>query len=114
MKGTATLNEIAVQSQTAIEIQEERVPVHPAVAAACEALGLDPLTVANEGKMVVIVPPAAADRALDIIRKSRYGQEAAAIGTVLAGPAGRVQVRTAFGTARLLEMPSGELLPRIC
>ena len=110
----ATLNEIAAQSQTAIEIQEEQIPVQPAVAAACEALGLDPLTVANEGKMVVIVPPAEVDRALAIIRKSRYGQGAVAIGTVLPGPAGRVQVRTAFGTARLLEMPTGELLPRIC
>ncbi len=110
----ATLNEIAEQSQTAIEIEEERLPVQPAVAAACEALGLDPLTVANEGKMVVIVPPAAADQALAVIRGSRYGANAVRIGTVSAGPAGRVQVRTAFGTARLLEMPTGELLPRIC
>ncbi len=110
----ATLNEIAGQSQTAIQIQEDHIPIQPAVAAACEALGLDPLTVANEGKMVVIVPPGEADRALAIIRGSRYGERAVAIGTVLPGPAGRVQVRTAFGTARLLEMPTGELLPRIC
>ncbi|MGQ9920957.1 MAG: hydrogenase expression/formation protein HypE [Desulfobacca sp.] len=110
----ATLNEIAGQSQVAIEIEEGQVPLRPAVAAACEALGLDPFTVANEGKMVIIVPPAATDQALAIIRQSRYGEEAAAIGTVLAGPSGRVQVRTIFGTARLLEMPAGELLPRIC
>jgi len=110
----ATLNEIAGQSQTAIEIREGLIPVRPAVAAVCEALGLDPLTVANEGKMVIIIAPEDADRALELIRGRRYGQEARIIGEVLPGPAGRVQVRTVLGTSRLLEMPSGELLPRIC
>jgi hydrogenase expression/formation protein HypE len=110
----ATLNEIANQSQTAVEIEEAQVPVQPAVAAACEALGLDPFTVANEGKMVIVVAPQDAHRALDIIRRSRYGQAARIIGLVQAAPAGRVQVRTGLGTARLLEMPAGELLPRIC
>jgi hydrogenase expression/formation protein HypE len=110
----ATLNEIAGQSQAAIEIQEARVPVQPAVAAACEALGLDPFTVANEGKMVVVVAPREAERALAVIRRSCYGQAAQIIGEVHEAPAGRVQVRTVLGTARLLEMPSGELLPRIC
>jgi len=110
----ATLNEIAGQSQVAIEIQEDRVPVQPAVTAACEALGLDPLTVANEGKMVVVVAASDAQQALQVIQASRYGQGAQIIGAVKEGPAGRVQVRTIFGTARLLEMPSGELLPRIC
>jgi hydrogenase expression/formation protein HypE len=110
----ATLNEIAGQSRTAVEIRETQVPIQPAVAAACEALGLDPFTVANEGKMVVVVAPQDADRALKLIRGCRYGQEAQIIGEVKDGPAGRVQVRTVFGTARLLEMPSGELLPRIC
>jgi hydrogenase expression/formation protein HypE len=110
----ATLNEIAGQSRTAVEIRESQVPIQPAVAAACEALGLDPFTVANEGKMVVVVAPQDADRALKLIRGCRYGQEAQIIGEVKDGPAGRVQVRTVFGTARLLEMPSGELLPRIC
>ena len=108
----ATLNEIAGQSRTAVEIRETQVPIQPAVAAACEALGLDPFTVANEGKMVVVVAPQDADRALKLIRGCRYGQEAQIIGEVKDGPAGRVQVRTVFGTARLLEMPSGELLPR--
>ena len=110
----ATLNEIAGQSRTAMEIRETQVPIQPAVAAACEALGLDPFTVANEGKMVVVVAPQDADRALKLIRGCRYGQEAQIIGEVKDGPAGRVQVRTVLGTARLLEMPSGELLPRIC
>jgi hydrogenase expression/formation protein HypE len=110
----ATLNEIAGQSQRAIEIEESRVPIQPAVAAACEALGLDPLTVANEGKMVVVIAPRDAERALTVIHASRYGQDARIIGEVKEAPAGRVQVRTTLGTARLLEMPSGELLPRIC
>ncbi len=110
----ATLNEIAGQSQTAMEIQETQVPIQPAVAAACEALGLDPFTVANEGKMVIVVAAGEAARALKLIHTSRYGQEARIIGEVKDAPAGRVQVRTVLGTARLLEMPSGELLPRIC
>lgn len=110
----AALNEIAHQSQTAMEIQEDQIPVQPAVAAACEALGLDPLSVANEGKMVVVVAPQDAAAALEVIRSSRYGQDARIIGRVHASPPGRVTVRTHLGTARLLEMPSGELLPRIC
>lgn len=110
----ATLNEIAGQSQIAIEMQEDMVPVQPAVTAACEALGLDPFTVANEGKMVIVVASGDAAQALQIIRASSYGRAAQIIGAVQEGPAGRVQVRTVFGTARLLEMPSGELLPRIC
>lgn len=110
----ATLNELAQQSQVALEIAEAQVPVQPAVAAACEALGLDPLAVANEGKMVLAVPPAAAAPALELIRACRYGQNAQIIGEVLNGPPGRVVVRTPLGSKRLLELPSGELLPRIC
>ena len=103
----ATLNEIAGQSQVAIEIQEERVPVQPAVTAACEALGLDPLTVANEGKMVVVVAPDDASQALQVIRASRYGQGAQIIGAVKEGPAGRVQVRTVFGRPGCWKCPPG-------
>jgi hydrogenase expression/formation protein HypE len=110
----ATLNEIASQSKSTLEIQEAQIPIQPTVAAACEALGLDPLTVANEGKMVVVVAASDAQRALQVIKDSRYGQAAQIIGEVKEGPAGRVQIRTVLGTARLLEMPSGELLPRIC
>lgn len=110
----AALNEMARQSQVAIEIIEARVPVRPAVAAACEALGLDPFQVANEGKMLIAVPAAEADEALALVRQSPYGEEAQIIGEVAAAPAGRVQVRTLIGTARLLDPPSGELLPRIC
>ncbi|HAY21559.1 MAG TPA: hydrogenase expression/formation protein HypE [Desulfobacterales bacterium] len=110
----ATLNEIARQSQVAIEIEESRVPVRPEVAAACEVLGFDPFAVANEGKMVVIVAASDANRALGIVRDCRYGREAQLIGEVLPAPAGRVHCRTPYGAARLLEMPTGELLPRIC
>ena len=108
------MNEIARQSQVSIEIEEEAVPVKPGVAAACEALGLDAFQVANEGKMLIFVPEGEVDGALAIVRKSRYGEEARIIGEVRESPAGRAQVRTAIGTARILDMPSGELLPRIC
>ncbi|MFA5111715.1 MAG: hydrogenase expression/formation protein HypE [Desulfobaccales bacterium] len=110
----SALNEIARQSQVAMEIQEARVPVAPAVAAACEALGLDVFKVANEGKMLILVAPGDADRALALVQQSPYGREARIIGRVSAGPAGRVQVRTVIGTARILDPPSGDLLPRIC
>jgi hydrogenase expression/formation protein HypE len=110
----SSLNEIARQSQVCLEIEEGAVRVRPGVAAACEALGLDVLKVANEGKMLIFVAPGDAGKALDTVRASRYGADAAIIGAVQAGPPGRVQVRTAIGTARLLDPPSGELLPRIC
>jgi hydrogenase expression/formation protein HypE len=110
----AALNEIARQSQAAMEIIESRVPVAPAVAAACEALGLDVLQVANEGKMLIIVAPEDASKALFIIRRSPYGEAARVIGHVSAAPPGRVTVKTVIGTTRLLDPPSGDLLPRIC
>jgi hydrogenase expression/formation protein HypE len=110
----SSLNEIARQSQVCLEIEENSVQVKPGVAAACEALGLDVFKVANEGKMLIFVAPGDAQRALDTVRASRYGEDAAIIGAVQAGPPGRVQVRTSIGTARLLDPPSGELLPRIC
>lgn len=110
----AALNELARQSQVAIEVEEDRLPISPAVAAACEALGLEPLQVANEGKMLVVLPEAEAEAALEIMRRSPYGERAARIGRVLEGPPGRVVLRTGLGTSRLLEPPAGELLPRIC
>lgn len=110
----AALNEMARQSGVCVEIEEPRVPVKPGVAAACEALGLDVFQVANEGKMVIAVTPQDAERALTLVRGCRYGQEARLIGEVKPGPPGRVQLVTAIGTARLLDPPMGELLPRIC
>lgn len=110
----SSLNEIARQSQVCLEIEETAVKVKPGVAAACEALGLDVFKVANEGKMLIFVAPGDAQKALATVRASRYGADAEIIGLVQAGPPGRVQVRTSIGTARILDPPSGELLPRIC
>jgi hydrogenase expression/formation protein HypE len=110
----AVLNEIASQSGVAIEVAEEAVPVRPAVRVACELLGIDPLYVANEGKMIAVVAPEVAEEALAIWRAHPLGRDAVRLGEVLEGPAGRVHVRTPFGTTRLLDRPLGEQLPRIC
>jgi hydrogenase expression/formation protein HypE len=109
----AALNEIARQSQVCLEIDEAAIPVKPGVAAACEALGLDVLQVANEGKMLIFVAAEAAETALKMVQASRYGQEAQIIGTVQPSPGGRVHLRTQIGTARILAPPTGELLPRL-
>ncbi|MEW6568395.1 MAG: hydrogenase expression/formation protein HypE [Chloroflexota bacterium] len=109
-----TLNEIARQSGVGIVIDEERVPVRPAVAAACELLGFDPLYIANEGKLVAIVGREDGGRVLETMRGQRLGAEAVMIGEVRAEPQGRVLLRTAIGSHRMLETLSGEMLPRIC
>ncbi|MEW6034118.1 MAG: hydrogenase expression/formation protein HypE [Chloroflexota bacterium] len=110
-----TLNEIAAQSGVSIGIEEKRIPIHDGVRAACELLGLDPLYVANEGKLVAMVSPEAAEAVLAAMRRNCYGAEAAIIGEVGAPPSrGRVVMRTALGTSRIVDMLSGELLPRIC
>ncbi len=109
-----TLNEIAQQSQVSMEIWEESLPVRNGVQAAAEILGLDPLYLANEGKLVAIAPEAAADRLLTIMRQHPYGQEAALIGRVLGDSPGRVFMKTAIGGRRLIDMLTGEQLPRIC
>jgi hydrogenase expression/formation protein HypE len=109
-----TLNEIAYQSNVAILIEEKSVPVLQPVRAACEMLGFDPLYVANEGKVIVIVPPEEAFAALDSMRHSPYGHSAVQIGVVQEKPARRVLLRTPIGTTRILDVLSGEMLPRIC
>ncbi|HLF28715.1 MAG TPA: hydrogenase expression/formation protein HypE [Anaerolineae bacterium] len=109
-----TLNEIAQQSQMGITLTESSIPVRPAVQAACELLGFDPLYIANEGKLVALVGRADADRVLQVMRAARYGAEAVIIGEVQAAPARRVLVKTAFGSCRILDVLQGELLPRIC
>jgi hydrogenase expression/formation protein HypE len=109
-----TLNEIAGQSNAAIVLEESKIPIKPAVNAACEMLGFDSLYVANEGKLVVIVHPDDADRALDLLRSNRYGRDAACIGQVLAEPRSRVLMKTVIGATRVVDNLSGELLPRIC
>ena len=97
-----------------IEIDETAIPVREAVRAACELLGLDPLYVANEGKLVAIVAPEAAEAALAALRAHEYGREAAIIGRVTAEHPGRVVLRTALGARRVVDMLAGEQLPRIC
>ena len=113
--GLATaLNELAEASGVGISVREADIPVHPAVAAASELLGLDPLFVANEGKLIVMAPEACADDLLEVMRAHPYGREAACIGRVTADRPGRVILETTLGTRRLLDMLSGEQLPRIC
>jgi len=110
----ATLNEIARQSRCGFLIDETAIPVHPDVAAACELLGLDPLNVANEGKLVAIAEPAAADRLLTAMRAHPLGRESSIIGTVTDDDQGFVQMTTAFGGGRIVDWLTGEQLPRIC
>ena len=110
----AVLNEMAKASGVAMLVDESRVPIHGPVRAACDLLGFDPLYVANEGKFVAVVAPDAADRVVAALRQLRYGEEAAIIGEVKAEPKGRVLLRTGIGGTRIVAMPSGELLPRIC
>jgi hydrogenase expression/formation protein HypE len=113
--GLATsLNEIAAQSAVGIQIDEVKVPLNDGVWAACEMLGFDPLYVANEGKLVAIVAPQDADRVLTAMRATRYGEEAAIIGKVVAEPEGKVLMKTAIGGTRIVHMLVGEMLPRIC
>jgi hydrogenase expression/formation protein HypE len=109
-----TLNEIAHQSEVGIEIDEDSIPVTPAVEAACEMLGFDPLYVANEGKLVAIAPEAGAEGLLEAMRSTPLGAGARRIGRVTSEPPRRVLMRTAIGARRVVDVLSGELLPRIC
>jgi hydrogenase expression/formation protein HypE len=109
-----TLNELAHQSNLGIEIEESRIPVREDVKAACELLGLDPMYVANEGKLVAIVHPADADKILVRMKQNIYGRDAAIIGEVSGEHPGKVTMRTKLGPSRIVDMLSGELLPRIC
>jgi len=108
-----TLNEIAEQSQVSIVLEEASVPVHEAVRNGCSFLGMDPLYLANEGKCICIVPETHAEAALEAMRRSPYGKEAARIGTVSEGKA-QVALQTPIGGCRLLGMLEGAQLPRIC
>jgi hydrogenase expression/formation protein HypE len=113
--GIATvLNEIAEASQVAIEIDEAATPIRAEVRAFCEILGLDPLYLANEGKLVAIIPPQQSRAALAAMRAHPLGQAAQLIGRVTAGEPGRVTMRTIFGGSRIVDMLVGEQLPRIC
>ena len=109
-----TLNEIARQSNVGIVIEEDKLPVRPAVAAACEMLGFDPLYIANEGKVIVIVARADAEKILATMRATQYGEAAVIIGEVKAEPAKRVLMKTRIGSTRIVDVLMGEMLPRIC
>jgi hydrogenase expression/formation protein HypE len=113
--GLATsLNEIACQSQVSIHLTEVDIPIKPNVRIACEMLGFDPLYLANEGKVIIILPEVHTEQALSVLHTTPYGGLAIRIGSVSEGDPGRVLLHTAFGTTRLLSMLSGEILPRIC
>jgi hydrogenase expression/formation protein HypE len=109
-----TLNEIAHQSGVGMVLQESDIPVRAQVDAACELLGLDPLYVANEGKLVAVVAPEAADAVLAAMRAHPRGQEATCIGVVIEDSHHFVQMKTRFGGSRVVDWLTGEQLPRIC
>jgi hydrogenase expression/formation protein HypE len=110
----ATLNEIAHQSGVGIHLEESAIPVAPEVEAACELLGLDPLNIANEGKLIAVCAAGDAQRLLAAMRAHPLGAQAAVIGQVVADPNAFVQMRTQFGGRRMVDWLSGEQLPRIC
>jgi len=110
----STLNEFATASGVSVVVEESTVPVHPQVQGACEMLGYDVFQVANEGKMIVVVPAEQAQAALEAMRQTPYGTNAAIIGEVQDAPAGKVYVHTGFGAKRIMDMLVGEQLPRIC
>ncbi len=111
---SSTLNEIAEQSCVGIELEEETILVREDVRGACEMLGLDPLYVANEGKLVAVIAPDAADALVEIMRRHPLGREARVVGIVTQEHAGLVTMRTALGTTRIVDMLAGDQLPRIC
>ncbi len=109
-----TLKEIAVQSGVTITLKEETLPITPGVRGVCSILGLDPLYVANEGKLLALVAPERAEEALEIMRRHPLGKDAAIIGEVTEASTGRVVMETLVGGVRGVEMLAGEQLPRIC
>jgi hydrogenase expression/formation protein HypE len=110
----AALKEMATSSGTAVELVEEGLPLREEVRAVCEMLGLDPLLLANEGKLVAAVPEGEAEKVLEAMRGHTLGQDSALIGKVTGGRVGEVSILTPLGSHRLLRMPSGEQFPRIC
>jgi len=109
-----TVKEIAMQSGVAVTLREEALPVNPSVRGVCSILGLDPLFVANEGKLLAFVAPDAAEEVVARMHRHPLGERAAIIGQVEAAPAGKVSMETAVGGMRAVEMLAGEQLPRIC
>ena len=109
-----TLNELAMSSGVGIRIREKVLPVRDDVRGACELLGLDPIYLANEGKLLAFVDPAAAERVLAVMRKMEYGENSCIIGEVVVDHPGQVVLETIIGSARIVDMLHGEPLPRIC
>jgi hydrogenase expression/formation protein HypE len=113
--GVATiLNEIAKSADVGVLVNEDDIPVRAEVRGACELLGIDPMYVACEGRLVAVVDGGAADRALAALRAHPLGAQAAVIGRVTADPPGIVQLKTAFGGTRIVDLLVGDPLPRIC
>ena len=111
---SSALNELADASRVGVRLDESAVPVRPEVKAACEMLGLDVLYVANEGKLIAVVPPGDAGRALAAARRHPLGRDASLIGEVVADHPGLVTMRSVVGGERVVTMLAGEQLPRIC
>ena len=111
---SSSLNELADASQVGVKLDEAAIPVRPEVHAACAMLGLDPLYVANEGKLVAVVPPRDAERLLDVMRGHPLGRHAAMIGEIVDEHRGMVILRSFIGGQRVVTMLAGEQLPRIC
>jgi hydrogenase expression/formation protein HypE len=110
----AVLNEIAADSGVCVRVDEDRIPVGEAVRSGCELMGYDPMQIANEGKLVAVVPADIAGDVLDAMRSHDLGREAAVIGEVAEAPAGIVVMSTRFGGERVIDLPYGDILPRIC
>ncbi len=110
----ATLNELAQSSSVGVEINEATIPVKPDVRGACELLGIDPLHVANEGKLVLAVAADDAEKVLKVMRSFDLGRDAVIIGSVVDDHPGMVVMRTVYGSRRIIDLPLGEQLPRIC
>ena len=111
---SSALNELAAGSGVGVELNEDAIPLRPEVRGACEMLGLDPLYVANEGKLIAVVPPAEADRLLAAMKSHPLGRHAAIVGTVVADHVGLVTMKSLVGGERVVTLLAGEQLPRIC
>lgn len=110
----AVLNEIAQAANVGILIDEDKIPVREEVRGVCDILGFDVLELANEGKVIAVVPAESADKILSVMRGNVHGKDAAIIGEVVTNSAGRVGLKTSLGSVRIVDMPTGELVPRIC
>ena len=110
----AVLNEIATAANFGILLDEEKIPVQEEVCGVCDILGFDVLELANEGKIIAVVPAESSEKILSVMRQNIYGVNAAEIGEVVKNSAGKVGLKTSLGAIRIVDMPAGELVPRIC